>query len=152
MRDDLWTCPRCARQFANVNQSHSCGPYTVARFLADKSPAERNLYEAFAAAVHACGPVTEAPAKTRIGFQARMIFAAVNSLKGGELHAHVVLKRKITNPRFTKIEEINPRCWVHHFAIRSADEIDEDIRSWLRESYQTGEQVEVRKRKKPSED
>jgi hypothetical protein len=29
----LWTYPRCRRQFANRNQAHSCGQFTVEQLL-----------------------------------------------------------------------------------------------------------------------
>jgi len=75
---DLWSCPRCGRRFAHSNQSHSCGPYSVESFLEGKRPAVVELFTSFVEVVRSCGPVALAPAKTRIGFQARLIFAAVN--------------------------------------------------------------------------
>jgi hypothetical protein len=144
MRGDLWSCPRCGRRFANTNQPHSCGRWTVDGFLRDASAHERALYDAFARAVHACGDVTDAPAKTRVGFQARMIFASVNRLKGGELRAHVVLTRRVEHARFTRVDELTPRCFVHHFTLCSPDEVDAAVRSWLAEAYDVGEQLQLR--------
>jgi hypothetical protein len=69
---------------------HSCGRYSVAKFLAGKSKEAISLYEHFSSLVHECGPVQIAPAKTRIGFQVRMIFAAVKKLSDRGLEAHVV--------------------------------------------------------------
>jgi hypothetical protein len=76
----MWKCPKCSRQFANRNQEHSCGKYTVEDFLMGKGPEAESLYRAFEKLVLGLGPVLLAPAKTRVGFQARMIFAAVNKL------------------------------------------------------------------------
>ena len=45
--------------------------------------------------VRACGPILIAPAKARVGFQVRMIFAAVNRLNDRSLDAHVVLARRL---------------------------------------------------------
>jgi uncharacterized C2H2 Zn-finger protein len=135
----LWTCPRCGRMFANRNQSHSCGHHTVKQHLKGKSPHVRSLYEAFAALVEECGPVSIVPAKTRIGFQARMIFAAV-TLRTDGLDGHVVLSRRVENPRFTRIESISPRSHVHHFRILSLEQLDGEVAGWLKEAYQVGEQ------------
>ena len=136
----LWTCPECHRQFINTNMPHSCGRYSVEKFLSGKSRQAISLYEHFSALVHDCGPVKIAPAKTRIGFQLRMIFAAVNKLSDRGLEAHVVLTRRLERPRFRRIETMTPKCHVHHFRVESLSELDEEVRSWLREAYQVGAQ------------
>src|SRR5262249_49098189 len=113
----LWNCPKCKRQFVTRNMPHACGRYSVEKFLAGKSPHAISLYERFSALVHECGPVMIAPAKTRIGFQVRMIFAAVNKLSDLGLDAHLVLARRLDNRRFRRIEMMTPKCYVHHFRI-----------------------------------
>lgn len=136
----LWTCPKCTRQFINSNMSHSCGRYSVESFLAGKSPHAVSLYEHFSALVLDCGPVQIAPARTRIGFQVRMIFAAVNKLSERGLDAHVVLKRRLEGPRFRRIDAMTPNCFVHHLRIESLSDLDEEVKNWLREAYQVGAQ------------
>jgi hypothetical protein len=135
----LWTCPRCGRQFANRNQEHSCGAYTVDDFLRGKSAHALALYRRFVELVEACGPVLIAPAKARIGFQVRMIFAAVNKLTDKQLDAHVILTRRIEHPRFRRIETLTPTGHVHHFRVHSPDELGDEVASWLREAYHVGE-------------
>lgn len=125
---------------------HSCGRYSVAKFLAGKSEHAVTLYEAFSDLVRDCGPVQIAPAKTRIGFQVRMIFAAVNKLGDQGLDAHVVLTRRLQNPRFTRIETMTPKCYVHHFRVESLGELDDEVRNWLREAYQVGTQEHLSQR------
>ncbi len=136
----LWKCGKCGRPFANRNQTHSCGRFTVEGFLAGKSQPAVALYHNFAEAIEQLGDVITAPAATRVGFQVRMIFASVNRLNDDGLFAHVVLARRFENPRFTKIESISPRNHVHHFVIHDAKEIDDEVRSWLRESHDVGKQ------------
>src|SRR4029453_958658 len=136
----LWTCPKCDRQFVTKNMPHSCGRFSVEKFLAGKTAKAIALYEGFSAIVDDCGPVKIAPAKTRIGFQVRMIFAAVNKLSDSGLEAHVVLTRRFESPRFRRIETMSPKCYVHHFKIESLSELDEEVKNWLREAYQVGTQ------------
>ena len=136
----LWTCPKCGRQFINTKMPHSCGHYSVERFLTGKSRHAISLYRHFAAIVRDCGPLKIAPAKTRIGFQVRMIFAAVNKLSDRGLEAHVVLMRRLESPRFRRIDTMTPKCYVHHFKVESLSELDEEVKSWLREAYQVGTQ------------
>jgi hypothetical protein len=136
---DMWACPQCGRKFANRNQSHACGQYTVEQHLNGKPHKVVSLYKRLVKLVEQCGPVTVAPTKSRIGFQVRMVFAAV-SLRDSGLACHVVLARLLENPRFIRIQSLSPRNHVHHFRIRSAKELDDEVFSWLQEAYQVGEQ------------
>ena len=115
---------------------HSCGQYSVAKFLKDKSADAVALYQRFTQLVNQCGPVTVAPAGTRIGFQVRMIFAAVNKLSARGLEAHVVLTRRLSGKRFKRIEKMTSKCYVHHFAVASLSELDDEVACWLREAYE----------------
>jgi hypothetical protein len=119
---------------------HSCGRYSVQQFLAGKPAKPISIYRQFCALIDRCGPVKTAPAKTRIGFQVRMIFAAVNKLNDKGLDAHVVLMRRLESPRFRRIEMMTPKCYVHHFRIQSVAELDAEVESWLQEAYRVGTQ------------
>jgi hypothetical protein len=134
----MWNCPQCGRQFANRNQWHACGPYSVESFLEGQSPEAIRLFNSFVELATSCGPVTLAPAKTRIGFQARTIFASVNRLSKGSLAAHVVLARRLDNPRFSRIESLSPTSHAHHFQINDLDELDDEVRGWLCEAHSLG--------------
>ena len=123
---------------------HSCGRYSVEKFLAGKSRKAISLYEHFSALVHDCGPVLIAPAKRGIGFQVRMIFAAVNKLTDRGLEAHIVLTRRLETPRFRRIDALTPKCYVHHFIIESLGELVDEVKSWLREAYRVGTQEHLR--------
>ncbi|HEX5724892.1 MAG TPA: DUF5655 domain-containing protein [Longimicrobiaceae bacterium] len=139
----LWHCPRCGRPFANRNQPHSCTAATVEQHLAGKDPHGVALYHRFEALVRDCGPFVLAPARTRIGFQVRMIFAAV-SVKDDRLDGHVVLARRLEHPRFRRVESFSPRSHAHYFRLRSLEEIDGEVAAWVREAYAVGEQKHLR--------
>jgi hypothetical protein len=47
----LWRCSECGRSFANRNQSHACGRYTLAGHFAGKPPHVRRLFDAVREAV-----------------------------------------------------------------------------------------------------
>ncbi|HET7463923.1 MAG TPA: DUF5655 domain-containing protein [Longimicrobium sp.] len=112
---------------------------TVDDHLRGKGERAAALFRRFEEAVRVCGPVILAPAKTRIGFQARMIFAAV-SVGADRLDGHVVLARRLEHPRFTRIESLSARNHVHHFRFRDPAEIDGEVLGWLREAYAVGQQ------------
>jgi Domain of unknown function (DUF5655) len=140
----LWKCPKCGRLFANRNQSHSCSRYTLREHLAGKSPRAIALFREFAKLLKRCGPVRVMPEKTHIEFQVRMSFAAV-SLRRDRIVGHVVLARRLENPRFTKIEYISPRNHVHSFCFYSREELEREVLAWLREAYRVGQQHHLSK-------
>src|SRR5204862_2529017 len=72
----LWRCPDCRRQFANRNQSHACGRYTLASHFTGKPAKVRATFNRLLALAKKNGPVIVLPEKTRIAFQMRMSFAA----------------------------------------------------------------------------
>ncbi len=135
----LWRCPRCGRAFANRNQSHACARHTLAAHFAGKPPEVRALFDAVLAAVRALGPVRVLPEKTRIAFQVRMSFAQVTPRRRW-LDGHVVLARRLEDPRFRRIETLSPRNHVHHFRLARLDEVDARFRAWLAEAYEVGRQ------------
>jgi hypothetical protein len=135
----LWRCARCGRQFANTNQSHACGRHELDDHFRDKPAEIRALFEAIVAAIRAIGPVEILPEKTRIAFQVRMSFAQVTPRRGW-IDGHVVLARRVEDPRFRKVETFSPRNHLHAFRLRDRGEIDDQFLAWLREAYAVGEQ------------
>ena len=85
------------------------------------------------------GPVTVLPQKTRIAFHVRMSFAAF-MIRKNWVDGHVVLARRLENPRFRRIETFSPRNHLHAFRFENVDEIDDEVVAWLAEAYRVGEQ------------
>jgi len=135
----LWHCPRCKRTFANRNQTHTCGLHDLESHFRGKPTEIRALFDAVLAAVNALGPVVVLPEKTRIAFHVRMSFAQVTPRRAW-LDGHVVLARRLENPRFRSIQTISPRNHVHNFRLASLAEVDDEFCAWLAEAYAVGEQ------------
>jgi hypothetical protein len=134
----LWRCPKCARRFANCRQAHSCGRWTVASHLARCSPAVRRLFRAFTRMVRRAGPFTYAPVASRIGLQARMIFAAAYP-KRDRLDIHLILPQHVRHPRFTRIGPGGD----HHLRITSSRQLDAQLARWVRAAYSIGRQEKL---------
>ncbi|MFQ5708381.1 MAG: DUF5655 domain-containing protein [bacterium] len=94
------------------------------------------LYNRFVETLESIGPFIFAPAKTRIGFQVRMIFAAINRMGSDFIDGHLILARRCESKRFYKIELDT----VHRFKIRRAEEIDAEFTELMQEAYRVGEQ------------
>jgi hypothetical protein len=136
----MWTCPRCGRAFAASNQTHTCAPLRdLAYHLDDKPPEIAAIVERVIAAAERCGPVTVLPEKTRIALATRMSFAALMPRRRW-VDGHVVLARRLEDPRFTRIETFSPRNHLHAFRLASPDEVDGQVQEWLREAYDVGMQ------------
>lgn len=135
----LWCCPECGRAFANRNQSHSCSDVSLQSHFTGKSKQARDLFAALMAMVKKCGPVRVLPEKTRIAFQVRMSFIAVQ-VRRDYLIGHFVFARRLEHPRFTRVETFSPRNHLHAFRIDSLAELDDEFAAWVREAYAVGEQ------------
>jgi hypothetical protein len=131
----MWTCPDCGRAFANRNQTHTCAPLRdLAWHLEGKPPEIAEIVGLAIAAARACGEVTVLPEKTRIALAARMSFAALMPRKRW-VDGHVVLARRLEDPRFTRIETFSPSNHLHAFRLWSVDDVDDGFRAWMREAY-----------------
>jgi hypothetical protein len=140
----LWTCPRCRRQFANRNQAHSCGLFTVEQLLDGKPQEIVELYERLAGMILRCGEVVVAATKTRVLFKVRTVFASVAVSKNW-LDVVLVLARRLKNRRVKKAQEEYPGI-VHFLRIENAEHLDDDLTGWLQEAY------DYRKQKDQGED
>jgi hypothetical protein len=136
----MWTCPRCARTFANRHQTHTCASLgDVDRHFAGSAPEVRAAFDAALAAVRALGPVEVLAEKTRIALHARMSFAAFIPRRRW-LTGHLVLARRVDSPRFLRIDVYSPRNVVHAFRLDSSADVDEEFTAWLSEAYAVGRQ------------
>jgi hypothetical protein len=139
----LWRCPECARRFANRNQTHFCGSHGLEAHFEGKTAEVRQLFDGLVALFRGFGPVVVLPEKTRIAFQLRMSFAAV-SVRRAHLIGHLVLARRLENPRFTRIDSLSPRNHVHHFRLSDPRDLDDQFTNFAREAYAVGEQKHLR--------
>jgi len=135
----LWRCSHCRRFFANRNQSHACGRHTLASHFAGKPKNVRVIFDKLLEVAKKSGPVTVLPEKTRIAFQVRMSFAAF-VIRQNWVDGHVVLARRLENPRFRRIKTFSPRNHLHAFRFEKVEEIDDEVAAWLVEAYRVGEQ------------
>lgn len=117
----LWRCPECGRSFANRNQTHSCSNVSLQSHFTGKSEKVRELFDELAGLIKKCGPVKVLPEKTRIAFQVRMSFIAVQ-VRRDYLIGHFVFGRRIENPRFLRVETLSPRNHLHAFRVDSVSD------------------------------
>jgi len=142
----LWKCPSCKRTFANRNQTHTCaGLHDLESHFTGKATQVRETFDAVVSAIKKLGPVEVLPEKTRIAFHVRMSFAQVTPRRSW-LDGHVVLARRIENPRFRSIQTFSPRNHLHVFRLEKPSDVDAEFKSWLAEAYAVGEQKHLDRR------
>ena len=107
----------------------------------------RELFDVLTGMIKKCGPVKVLPEKTRIAFQVRMSFIAVQ-VRRDYLTGHFVFARRVEHPRFTRVETFSPRNHLHAFRIDSLAELDNEFAAWVREAYGVGEQKHLMRKSK----
>lgn len=143
-RSPLWRCPECGRSFANRNQTHSCSNVSLDSHFTGKSEKVRELFDRLVGLIKKCGPVKVLPEKTRIAFQVRMSFIAVQ-VRRDFLIGHFVFSRRVENPRFLRVETFSPRNHLHAFRVNSLTDLDDEFAAWISEAYAVGQQKHLRK-------
>lgn len=144
----LWRCPRCGHRFVSPRMWHSCTRHRIAEHFAGRPPALRALFRRYVALARENGPVTVYAQKSRLVFQARARFAGAVVRKGW-LEGAVWFKRRVVHPRFFRILTVTPRDHVHYFRLEREEDLDDDVRGWLRESYAVGASSGISPRRAP---
>ena len=122
---------------------HSCQVRTLDDFFARADPALRPLFEPFAAAAAERGQVTVNVTKSRIAIQARGRFAGIEEPRRGHLVANFVLTRPVRSERLLRVDHVPPYYYVHRLRLAGPADVDAELRAWLGEAYQVGEQRHV---------
>ena len=112
-------------------------------FFADR-PEAWPLYEALRGRIfEMCGPVRVQVRKTQIAFSGRHGFAFV-SLPRRKWEPGIVVSvglfHRQESPRIQYASEPYPNRWTHHVAVRTEEDLDEELTGWLREAYWFSEQ------------
>lgn len=143
----LWRCPKCGKRYVTKNISHSCRRISEAERLQGKSEHVVWLYRRIVKMLRQHGPLLINPGKTGIAFQGRMRFGGVQ-LGKDSVRLRFILTRKLDSPRVKQISAYGPRCFGHHVTIRSAEDLDTELQTWLAESYRVGMQSHLLRNEK----
>jgi hypothetical protein len=135
----MWTCSRCGRSFANLNQSHSCLDLSAAEHLAGRSNLALSIYRVVVEALERCGEFRIHAQKTRIGFISRMTFAGV-SLAERWVDLSLISPTVIADPRIRKLFLYGPTSWGHSVRLSNPEDVDGQVETWLCEALRRGDQ------------
>lgn len=140
----MWTCPKCKHSFYNINQSHSCGDYTVDDFLRGKPAKSASLFNLFLSAYEKIGPFKLHPVKTRVALLTKMRFCSINKIGANYIDIHLVLIQPFESSLcFYKIDNLANRFFVHHCRIYNKDDITDELIKYMMMAYEVGNRMHV---------
>jgi hypothetical protein len=130
----VWKCPRCGARLVTRNLWHSCGRFTLEALFARSEPDVLKLARLFVRFLRSLGDVQVLPQKTRLVCVARVRFAGLSPRKD-HFVANFALRRPISSPRVFKHVTYLPHWHAHFVRIRSAEDIDDELRKWFQQSH-----------------
>ncbi|MGB2717154.1 MAG: DUF5655 domain-containing protein [Vicinamibacterales bacterium] len=133
----LWRCPRCDAQFLVANSFHSCGRFKLDDLFLRAEPHVRPLFDRLAEMVRQAGDAKLIAQKSRAVFMTRMRFINVQ-VRRSHLVIGFVMRRRPAHPRFWRVETFSPRSHVAYLRVHSIDELNADVRRWIRAAHQAG--------------
>jgi hypothetical protein len=90
--------------------------------------------------VASIGEATIRTTRSQIAFRHRRGFAylwpPVFGDRGVEIVLSIALARHDPSPRFKQVAHPAPRIWMHHMEIRDLAQLDDEVRTWLREAFE----------------
>jgi len=115
-------------------------PTTPEEFFAGRDESRR-VFDALRAAIEEDGPAELRVSKSQIAFARGQVFARawVPDQYLGAGHPPLVLtlgfRHRDPSPRWKQVVEPAPGRYTHHLELRSEDEIDQQVREWIREAW-----------------
>ena len=135
-RPALWICPECGARLVTKNLWHSCGRFALEDLFANAAPGVLDLARKYVQLLCSLGDVQVLPQKTRLVCVARVRFAGLYPRKNG-FRAAFALRRWVSSARIVGTADYGPKWRGHFVDIRSADDLDDELVAWLKESHDT---------------
>jgi hypothetical protein len=141
--DAMWRCPKCGRSFQRSGQSHSCRVVGLDEHFTAKPEARALFDRLLRDATETVGPCEVVPLKCCIHLSADADFLAVLP-KRDRLEVRFALPEELHHARVTRSTRINAAAVKHSVEIAAVDDIDDELRSWIRRAHQMTERLSDR--------
>lgn len=130
-----WTCPNCLRSFRRTRQSHECAPaLSLEEYFSTGPEWERPIFEAVLAYLQTLGPMTVEPVSVGIFIKSDGGFVELRPLSKW-VALSFPLMRRVSHPRISR-KPIESGTKIYHFVnLHSPGEVDDQLKSWLSESF-----------------
>jgi hypothetical protein len=103
--------------------------------------ASRKLFETLRGVIESIGPAEIRVTRSQVAFRRSKTFAwawipgKYLRGRGAPLVLTLSFAHKDTSPRWKEVDEPAPGRFTHHLELWSADDIDDEVRDWLREAW-----------------
>ena len=135
-RRPVWTCPKCGARLISKNLWQCCGKFAIEDLFTGARPEVLELARKYVKLLQSLRDIQVIPQKTRLVCVARVRFAGLYPRKTG-FRAGFALRRCLRSPRIVKTANYGPRWRGHFVDIRSEGDLDDELRAWRQESYDT---------------
>jgi len=131
-----WTCPRCGRSFGRRGQSHSCVPAAdLEDWLAGRPALVGDVVAAVRAALGSIADdVTYEATTAAVMVKRARTFAEVKPRRD-RVELAFIVTRRIDDPRIVRTLDLTRRRIVHVVDLDDVSGVDEQVRAWLAEAY-----------------
>ena len=116
------------------------GSLSFEQFFAEE-PLGTQVYDALVRVVDDLGPATVRVTKSQVAFRRRTGFCWVwlpgmyLRRPGAQVVISLALGHEDTSPRWKQVTQVGDRRWMHHLEVRSADDVDGELATWLAAAY-----------------
>jgi hypothetical protein len=129
-----WTCPSCGREFARARQSHGCSPaLTLDEYFSTGPAFERPIFDAVAAHLMPLGDVRVEAVQVGIFFKKARTFVELRPMRD-RVRLSMLFSRDLEDRRVVKRLGLSGRRFAVYVDLRTPDEVDDQLTSWLTES------------------
>ncbi|MBK6317283.1 MAG: hypothetical protein IPF51_00695 [Dehalococcoidia bacterium] len=130
----IWACPACGREFGQ-RRSHVCVPaLSVETYFGGRPAPEREIFDIIRGQVESLGPCIIEPVNVGIFFKRKRNFLELRP-KTRWLALSFGLARRVDDPRITRTFASTSGRTYHTIRIRGPEDIDQQVREWITESY-----------------
>jgi hypothetical protein len=131
---ELWTCPKCGRQFERKGQTHSCKLFPLEEHFKGKDHS-KTLYEKFRNSVKKrLGDFKIESLECCIHFVGTFTFVAVKILKE-KIVVDFSLDHRLEKERAKKNIQMSAHRYLYNIEIRDENDIDDELMEWVEEAY-----------------
>ena len=130
-----WECPTCFRHFARTKQSHECAPaMSIDEYFSTGPPFERPIFDAVHTYLRTLGPVHVEPVSVGIFIKKEGSFIELRPMTKW-VAMSFPLARAVVHSQISRKPIIAGSRFFHVVNLSEPDQLTDDVKSWLAESY-----------------
>ena len=131
---ELWTCPKCGRQFERKGQMHSCKLFPLENHFKGKDRS-KILYEKFKDSVKdRLGDFKIESLECCIHFVGTFTFVAIKILEN-KIVVDFSLDHSLEKERANKNMQLSTHRYLYNIEIKDENDIDDELMEWVEEAY-----------------